>query len=212
MTPKRKSPGLAALLSVIPGLGHVYAGDTGKGLLLSLGTGLAGILMAVVPGVQFAFSGEWPGGASSPFGPPMTVAVTAPLFFVVVGPALVIYSMASAHALVVKNNAVIDGGPAGTGAGRGDSAPPGGWVTGPRQAALWGAVLTVLGLFLVVPAAAPGSLGPVLRFWPLLVIATGVAVIAGAAGRGRRGRNGTDGTEEGRSSAAPAVDSSPEGE
>ncbi|HCJ09906.1 MAG TPA: hypothetical protein DHW14_01915 [Clostridiales bacterium] len=106
-----------------------------------------------------------------------------------------------------SQEAAIDAGLAQTGAGYGNSAPLGGWVGEPRQTAIWGAVLTVLGLFLVV-AAAPGSLGPALRFWPLLLIAAGVAVIAGAAGRGTRGRSGTDG----RSSADPVVDSGPKEE
>ncbi len=217
MTPRKKSPGLAVLLSLIPGLGHVYAGEGGKGLLLFLATALAGFLMIIVPGVQFAFSsiaGGIPSAGYNPLVGDMTVAVTAPLYIFVVGPALVIYSAASSHRSIVQQNAAtgaakgaaLAGGVPEAGtvtfAGNGSvGAPAGGppaasWGTGyagewtipTGQAAFWGVVLTTLGVVLVLPPLFPGLSVSAGRLWPLLLVVLGAAVIWGAAGDGRFGR------------------------
>jgi TM2 domain-containing membrane protein YozV len=50
-TRKKKSPGVAALLSVVfPGSGQVYNGETMKGILILIGS-LVGILIYLIPGV-----------------------------------------------------------------------------------------------------------------------------------------------------------------
>lgn len=217
MIPRKKSPGLAVLLSLIPGLGHVYAGEGGQGALLFLATALTGFLMIIVPGVQFAlgsFAGGIPPAGFSPLAGDMTVAVTAPLYVLVVGPALVIYSMASSHRSIVRQNAAINaaeglvqagGDPAAgvaTSAGSGSAdAPAGGlpsasrgtgyageWTVLTGQAAFWGIVLTALGLLLVLPPLFPGLSVSAERLWPLLLVVLGAAVIWGAAGNGRFGR------------------------
>ncbi len=217
MTLHRKSPGLAVFLSLVPGLGHVYAGQGMKGVLLFLGTALAGFLMVIVPGVQFAFgpfaesfAGSFPGAGVfspgwDPFRSPMAVALTAPLFVLVIGPTLVIYSMVSSHRAVLEWNAAVEAatgvgparpmGPAGPGApatplpspSRPDSASaaaPDGWAVTASQATLWGAILAALGLLLLVPHLLPGVVISAGRLWPLLLVALGVAVVWGAAGRG----------------------------
>lgn len=110
MAPKKKSPGLAVVLSLIPGLGHLYAGEAGKGVLLFLATALGGFLMIVLPGIQLAFSSmnEMWTSSFDPFTAHAAVVITAPLYVLVIGPALVIYSMASSHRSVVQHNEAVD--------------------------------------------------------------------------------------------------------
>jgi archaellin len=45
-----KSPGIAALLSIFPGLGHVYNGDLKRGTIFLIGT-FVGFLFFIIPGV-----------------------------------------------------------------------------------------------------------------------------------------------------------------
>lgn len=53
-TREKKSPGLAALLSfLIPGLGHVYNGEVGKGILFLLGRAIGSIFF-IIPGIIVA--------------------------------------------------------------------------------------------------------------------------------------------------------------
>ncbi len=207
MNVRKKSPALAVLLSIIPGLGHVYAGEVGKGLVLFVGTGLAMFLMVIIPGLGAAssFAGAWFGGGIDFMGPNMAVAVTAPLFFVVVAPALVIYSMASSHRSIVNHNAAIDGalgdGPAETagsaGIGGAVGASPaaasgngrGEWLVAPGQAMLWGVVLSAIGLVLILPPLFPSIFVSAGRLWPLLLVVVGGAVIWGATSSGRLGRD-----------------------
>ncbi|MGV8144066.1 MAG: hypothetical protein ACP5OJ_05555 [Methanothermobacter sp.] len=50
----RKSPGLAAILSfLIVGLGQIYNGQIGKGLLLLLGAIISGVLVMIFIGIIF---------------------------------------------------------------------------------------------------------------------------------------------------------------
>lgn len=175
----KKNPAIAVVLSLVPGLGHVYAGETAKGLVLFVATGLAGVLMVFAGIVGF----------------PLLVAVTAPLYFGVVGPALVIYSMADSYRAVAAANAGGEAafrGPCGgsesadgsTAAGGMPHAPgAGGWWIGIGEATLWGLVLVAVGLFTVLHAAFPAvvRLGLV---WPLSILVIGVAVLVRASGRG----------------------------
>ena len=55
-----KNPEIAAKLSIIPGLGHIYTGQYQKGILL----GLITILLIFIP-FSLAFSGLWCGGSLS---------------------------------------------------------------------------------------------------------------------------------------------------
>jgi len=215
---RKKSPGLAVLLSLIPGLGHVYAGEAGKGLLLFVGTGLAGFLMVLVPGLGAVSSlaGSWSSGVFDPMSAGMAVVVTAPLFVLVIGPALVIYSMASSHRTVIKQNAAIDAG-MGLGSVAGaagvalsgpeagaaaDGGLPGAlpaaaispdigtgdWTVVPGQATFWGAVLAALGVLLILPPLFPGLVTSIGQLWPLALVVLGAAVIWGATANGRMGR------------------------
>ena len=205
MRPRKKSPFLAVLLSLIPGLGHLYAGEAGKGVLLFLGTTLAGFLMVIVPGLQLAFgslSGAWTNSWDfQPLAGGMTVAATASLYVLVIGPALVIYSMASSHRSVVRYNEAVDAG--GLGSGRpgvvvgsgGGGAPagdgsggPGSWTLSATQTIFWGLVLTILGALLVLPPLLPGLFVSAGQLWPLLLVVLGLAVIWGVAGNGHLGR------------------------
>jgi hypothetical protein len=176
----RKSPALAVLLSLVPGLGHIYAGETAKGIILFVATGVAGVLMVIAAGLQHAF--------------PLLVAVTVPLYFTVVGPALVIYSMADSYRAVAAANARGgaafhapsggDGTAAGsTAVGRTPHAPESGWWMDIAEATVWGLVLAVVGLFLVLHAAFPGVVSSGL-VWPLLILVIAVAVLVRASGRG----------------------------
>lgn len=191
MPAKGKSPGVAVLLSLIPGLGHIYAGQTEKGIILFVVTGLAGVLMVIAAALQFAM--------------PLLVAVTAPLYVIVVGPALVIYSMADSYRAATAANtrgetagrapvADVWGETTGRGAAanaRGETASRatagnGGWWMNLAEATLWGLLLVVVGLFLVLHAAFP----QVIRFglvWPLLILVVGVAVLVRASGHGFSG-------------------------
>ncbi len=207
MNARKKSPALAVLLSIIPGLGHVYAGEVGKGLVLFVGTGLAMFLMVIIPGLGAAssFAGAWFGEGIDFMGPNMAVAVTAPLFFVVVAPALVVYSMASSHRSIVSRNAAIDGGLVyGPAEQTGVAAPSetagaapalssangrGEWLVAPGQATLWGVVLSAIGLVLILPPLFPSIFVSAGRLWPLLLVVVGGAVIWGATSSGRLGRD-----------------------
>lgn len=56
-TNSEKSPGIAALCSLIfPGLGQVYNGDTGRGILILVGT-VIGSLFYFIPGLIVALYG-----------------------------------------------------------------------------------------------------------------------------------------------------------
>jgi len=197
----RKSPAVAVLLSFVPGLGHVYVGQTVKGLVLFVTTGVLGFLMVVGATLQYAV--------------PLLAVLTAPLYVVVVGPALVIYSMADSYRAAAAANARAEGasgaadesnGTTGNMPTEGDGArtaeddgagpptpsptPPGnGWSMDLPQATIWGLALTGVGLFLVLRAAFPG----VIRFgllWPLLILGFGLAVLWRALGRDMSGGMG----------------------
>jgi TM2 domain-containing membrane protein YozV len=59
MRARTPSPGLAAVLSVVvPGLGHVYAGRLGAGLLWFLATGF-GYWAILVPGFLIHVASVW---------------------------------------------------------------------------------------------------------------------------------------------------------
>lgn len=189
MRPRKKSPFLAVLLSLIPGLGHLYAGEAGKGVLLFLGTTLAGFLMVIVPGLQLAFgslSGAWMNSWDFPLAGGMTVAATASLYVLVIGPALVIYSMANSHRSVARYNEAVDAG--GLGSGGLGSGGPGSWTLSATQTIFWGLVLIVLGALLILPPLLPGLFVSAGQFWPLLLVVLGLAVIWGVADNGRLGR------------------------
>jgi len=211
LRPRKKRPFLAVLLSLIPGLGHLYAGEAGKGVLLFLGTTLAGFLMVIVPGLQLAFgslSGAWTNSWDfQPLAGGMTVAATASLYVLVIGPALVIYSMASSHRSVARYNEAVDAagslaqagvgggtdgvmvGSGGGGAPAGDgSGGPGSWTLSATQTIFWGLVLTVLGALLILPPLLPGLFVSAGQLWPLLLVVLGLAVIWGVAGNGHLGR------------------------
>jgi hypothetical protein len=53
-----RDPLLAALLAILPGSGHVYAGRAERGLAWLLGT-LAGLLLFVVPGLVIWSASIW---------------------------------------------------------------------------------------------------------------------------------------------------------
>ncbi len=55
---KRKSPVIAALLSIIPGLGQVYAGDLLRGFAIIAAMAISFCLMVLVIGF-FTFIGAW---------------------------------------------------------------------------------------------------------------------------------------------------------
>jgi TM2 domain-containing membrane protein YozV len=55
---KRKSPVIAALLSIIPGLGQVYAGDLLRGFAIIAAMAISFCLMALLIGF-FTFIGAW---------------------------------------------------------------------------------------------------------------------------------------------------------
>jgi len=203
LRPRKKSPFLAVLLSLIPGLGHLYAGEAGKGVLLFLGTTLAGFLMVIVPGLQLAFgslSGAWMNSWDfQPLAGGMTVAATASLYVLVIGPALVIYSMASSHRSVVRYNEAVDaagslaqagvgGGTDGFMAGPGQTVRPRDWTLSATQTIFWGLVLTILGALLILPPLLPDLFVSAGQLWPLLLVVLGLAVIWGVAGNGHLGR------------------------
>jgi len=81
---RRKRPWLAAGLSLIPGLGQIYNGQLAKGFLLLLVTGLTFWGVTLVP-LFFWPAIRWP------------LLFLIPLYFTVLLPALVIYSVFDAY-------------------------------------------------------------------------------------------------------------------
>lgn len=194
----RKSPGLAVLLSLVPGLGHVYVGQLAKGIALFVAASAGWVLLVVAPAVAGPLSLLNGGADWFALG---GVVVTAPLYLFVIGPALVIYSMADSYRLARNRNATLDAGAASAqpgaaaeaqaGSGRRNAvapAHPANSAMDPRDVLVWGSVLAGLGALLILGAAAPAAARLVARLWPLLLIGFGLLVIFGHVGNNGRGR------------------------
>ncbi len=108
--PPKKSPLLAALIGIIPGMGHIYNEQVGKGVFLfSLCLGIFAVVILSVTGVQFLSFASPEFYHGSLFGhTDIQPAVMSKLFvvlsFFVFLPVLVIFSMADAATTAVKIN------------------------------------------------------------------------------------------------------------
>lgn len=81
---RRKNPWLAAALSFIPGLGQMYNEQFAKGMGLLLTTGLTFLGVILLPVFAWSLTG-------------LPLLALVPLYFIVVLPALVIYSVFDAY-------------------------------------------------------------------------------------------------------------------
>ena len=199
--PRRKSPFLAGLLSVIPGLGQLYNEQFVKGFGILFGLGVGFLFMVVLPSLDFiGIGGSAP--FSRAFDPlargfnPFSIAgngnIILPIaYFLVIAPIVWLYSLFDAIFTARRMNdengynravgSIVAGGTPVTATEATSSAPAPARLhrvrhdpgLTQREAVIWGIGLVALGL-LGLAATLDGALWTVVsRGWPLLLVVGG---------------------------------------
>lgn len=182
-----KSPFLAAILSFIPGVGHLYVGLTTKGLTLLTITLGGFVLMVVAP-------------MMTSMGPRLEGMVSVILYVLLIAPICLFYSIFDAYHAAKGTGAYSGAGGAGgaTGAagvgngvgnGRGTAGMDGaadvsadadcGYPAANQHTLTWGIILTLTGLVSLAWSVGGYRMTYFLRLWPLVLVALGLLILAG---------------------------------
>jgi hypothetical protein len=177
-----KSPFLAAILSVVPGVGHLYLGYIVKGVTIMAVTAGGFVMMVVAPFVTHYEARP-------------EALVSAVLYVLVVGPVCFFYAVFDAYHLARAGRAGAAGGrvagvaPAGGGAALEPASDAGAAVVGPRgggepaaetrSTSTWGGILTGIGLISLIWTHGGKAWHTIFRLWPVLIIAVGVYLAIG---------------------------------
>ena len=172
-----KSPFLAAVLSLIPGVGHLYLGLATKGLTLLTITLGGFVLMVVAPMV-------------ASMGPRTEAMVSVVVYFLLIAPVCLFYSIFDAYH--AAKGSPVDGislgsRPAPAPARAGDSPAN---QNDPayleyrcslhNQSALtWGVILTLTGILSLGWTVGGYRMTYLPRLWPLVLVALGLVILAG---------------------------------
>ncbi len=189
-----KSPFLAAILSLIPGVGHLYLGLATKGLALLTITLGGFVLMVVAPMV-------------ASMGPRPEAMVSVVVYFLLIAPVCLFYSMFDAYHIAKgspvedlplgrKKPATDTSAGAATGAAAvesaGEQADPAYLeyccAVNNQRSLTWGVILTLTGLLSLGWTVGGYRMTYLLRLWPLVLVALGLVILAGNLRRSRDAR------------------------